>query len=146
MFLDELSKEEAIHFLNLVSIFARIDNKFSKEEQVLLKEYKEELGIMDEEINRKDYNEIIPILKNLTQRKKKIIYFELVGLALVDGEYETQEIDFLEKLSSELEISRVDKISIANYFFNFTDTYKIVAVDADDKINELRIEAEKIIS
>ena len=146
MFLNELSKDEAVYFLNLVSIFARVDNKFSKEEQVLLNEYKEELGIADEEATIKEYNEIIDIIKKLDQRKKRIIYFELVGLALVDGEYETKEIDFLEKLSDELEISRVDKIAIANYFFNFTDIYKIATVDADDKINELRIEAEKIIS
>jgi len=38
-------KEEAIAFINLVSILADVDNEFAKEEKVLLKEYKEELEI-----------------------------------------------------------------------------------------------------
>lgn len=145
MFLNELSKSEAISFLNLVSIFAKVDNKFSKEEKILLDEYKEELGILNEEIEIKEYDEIIPIIKQIDIRKRKIIYFELVGLALVDGEYENQEIDFLEDLASELEISRSSKIAIANYFFNFTDIYKIATVESNDKINKLKEEAEKIL-
>ena len=143
MFLNELSKSEAISFLNLVSIFAKVDNKFSKEEKILLDEYKEELGILNEEIEIKEYDEIIPIIKQIDIRKRKIIYFELVGL--VDGEYENQEIDFLEDLASELEISRSSKIAIANYFFNFTDIYKIATVESNDKINKLKEEAEKIL-
>ena len=101
MFLKELNKEEAICFLNLVSIFAKVDNKFAKEEKVLVDEYKEELGISDEEIKVMEYDDVIKILHESSDKSKRIIYFELVGLALVDGEYENEEVDFLEKIAEE---------------------------------------------
>lgn len=145
MFLKELNKSEAICFLNLVSIFSTVDNKFAKEEKVLLEEYKEELGIMDEEVIPMGYKDVIKVLKDSSARAKNIIYFELVGLALVDGEYEVEEIDFLEKLSTEFGVSRAKKIAIANYFYNFTDIYQFTTVDADNNIELLREQAENIL-
>ena len=90
MFLKELNKEESICFLNLVSIFTKVDNKFAKEEKVLVHEYKEELGINSEEIQTMEYDDIIKKLNNSSDKSKLIIYFELVGLALVDGDYENE--------------------------------------------------------
>lgn len=146
MFLKELNKNEAICFLNLVSIFAKVDNKFAKEEKVLLEEYKEELGLLDEEIKPMEYEDVIKLLKDSSDRARNIIYFELVGLALVDGEYEVEEIDFLEKVSSEFDVSRSKKIAIANYFYNFTDVYKFATVDAENNIELLREQAESILN
>ena len=123
MFLKELNKDEANAFLNLVSIFARIDNEFAKEEKALLDEYKEELGLVDSGIKEMVYEDIIESLKSSSDRAKRIIYFELVGLALVDGEYEDEEVDFLEKIAAEFSIPRAKRIAIANYFYNFTDVY-----------------------
>ncbi len=146
MFLKELNKDESICFLNLVSIFSKVDNKFAKEEKVLVDEYREELEIYNEEIKTMEYDEIINILKNSSDKAKKIIYFELVGLALVDGEYEDEEIDFLEKVSSELNISRAKKFAIANYFYNFKDVYNFTTVDAENNIELLKKQAEEIIN
>lgn len=146
MFLKELNKEEAICFLNLVSIFTRVDDNFAKEEKVLVDEYKEELGLTNHEIKSIDYSDIIKTLKNSSEKSKRIVYFELVGLALVDGDYENEEVDFLEKLSVEFEISRAKKIAIANYFYNFTDVYKFTTVDAENNIKLLKEQAEAIIN
>ena len=146
MFLKELNKDESICFLNLVSIFSKVDNKFAKEEKVLVDEYREELGIYNKEIKTMEYDEIISILKNSSDKAKRIIYFELVGLALVDGEYEDEEIDFLEKVSSELNISRAKKFAIANYFYNFKDVYNFTTVDAENNIELLKKQAEEIIN
>lgn len=145
MFLKELSKDESLCFLNLVSIFAKVDNKFVKEEKILLEEYKEELGILDQDVKYMEYNEIIEQLKGSGDRVKRIIYFELVGLALVDGEYEDEEVDFLEKIASEFNIPRAKKIAIANYFYNFTDVYNFTTVDADNNIELLKEQAENIL-
>lgn len=145
MFLKELSKDESLCFLNLVTIFAKVDNKFAKEEKILLEEYKEELGILDQGVKSMEYNEIIEQLKGSGDRVKRIIYFELVGLALVDGEYEDEEVDFLEKIASEFNIPRAKKIAIANYFYNFTDVYNFTTVDADNNIELLREQAENIL-
>ncbi|MBS4803400.1 MAG: hypothetical protein KIC47_02885 [Clostridium sp.] len=145
MFLKELNKGEANAFLNLVSIFARIDNEFAKEEKALLDEYKEELGLVDSEINEMVYEDIIESLKSSTDRARRIIYFELVGLALVDGEYEDEEVDFLEKIAAEFNIPRAKRIAIANYFYNFTDVYNFTTVDAENNIELLKEQAEIIL-
>lgn len=145
MFLKELNKDEANAFLNLVSIFARIDNEFAKEEKALLDEYKEELGLVDSEINEMVYEDIIESLKSSSDRAKRIIYFELVGLALVDGEYEEEEVDFLEKIAAEFSIPRAKRIAIANYFYNFTDVYNFTTVDAENNIEFLKEQAEIIL-
>lgn len=146
MFLNELNKDESMCFLNLVSIFARVDNKFAKEEKVLVDEYREELGMASEEIKAMEYDEIINILRASSDKAKKIIYFELVGLALVDGEYEDEEVDFLEKIAAELNVSRAKRFAIANYFYNFTDVYNFTTVDADNNIELLKKQAEAIIN
>ncbi|WP_066896089.1 TerB family tellurite resistance protein [Clostridium nigeriense] len=146
MFLNELNKDEAMCFLNLVSTFAKVDNKFAEEEKRLLADYKEELGITDEEMKFIEFNDIISLLKKSSYRARSIIYFELVGVALVDGEYEVEEIDFLEKVSSEFDVSRSKKIAIANYFYNFTDVYKFATVDAENNIELLREQAESILN
>ncbi|MCF0147921.1 MAG: hypothetical protein HUJ77_05930 [Clostridium sp.] len=146
MFLNELNKEEAICFLNLVSIFTKVDNKFAREEQVLVDEYKEELGINSEEIITIEYDDIINKLSNSSEKSKLIIYFELVALALVDGDYEDQEVDFLEEISSKFKVSRSKRFEIANYFYNFTDSYKSTTVDVDNNIELLRERAQAIIN
>ncbi|MDU5111137.1 MAG: hypothetical protein E6248_11865 [Clostridium sp.] len=145
MFLKELNKDEANAFLNLVSIFARIDNEFAKEEKALLDEYKEELGLVDSEVSEMAYEDIIESLKSSTDRARRIIYFELVGLALVDGEYEEEEVDFLEKIAAEFSIPRAKRIAIANYFYNFTDVYNFTTVDAENNIELLKEQAEIIL-
>lgn len=145
MFLKELNKDEANAFLNLVSIFARIDNEFAKEEKALLDEYKEELGLVDSGIKEMVYEDIIESLKSSTDRARRIIYFELVGLALVDGEYEEEEVDFLEKIAAEFNIPRAKRIAIANYFYNFTDVYNFTTVDAENNIELLKEQAEIIL-
>lgn len=146
MFLNKLNKEESICFLNLVSIFTKVDNKFVREEKVLVDEYKEELGIGTEEIIAIEYDDIIKKLSNSSEKSKLIIYFELVGLALVDGDYEDQEVDFLEKIASEFKVSRSKRFEIANYFYNFKDVDKFTTVNEDNNIELLREQAEAIIN
>lgn len=146
MFLKELSNNEAICFLNLVSIFAKVDNKFAKEEKILLEGYREELGILDEETKSMEYEEVMKELKDSSDRARNIIYFELVGVALVDGEYKVEEIDFLEKVSAEFDVPRSKKIAIANYFYNVTDIYKFATEeDTDNNKEVLRVQAESVL-
>lgn len=145
MFLSELNKDEAMCFLNLVSTFARVDNKFAEEEKKLLDNYKEELGFLNEDIKFVEYREIMDLLKNCDYRSKSIIYFELVGVALVDGELKVEEIDFLDKIAEEFEITRAKRIAIANYFYDFKDVYNFTTVNEDTNIELLREQAEIIL-
>lgn len=146
MFLNELNKSEGIAFLQLVKALANVDNCFEKQEQQLYNDYLQELNIKDDDVADCNFSLVCEDLKESTQRVKNIIYFELVGLALVDGEYEIEEIDFLEEVGQKLNISRDKKISFANYFYNFVDVYNFSTVDADSKINLLKEQAEKLLA
>ena len=142
MFLTELNKEEASAFLSLVTQFAKVDETFAKEEKRLINDYLDELNLKEKDLS---YEEIINVLKKSKNRIKSIVYFELVGLALVDGEYGDKEIDFLDKIAVSLDIRRDKKIAFANYFFNFKEIYDFSVVEAESKIELLKEEAEALL-
>ena len=146
MFLNELSKSEGIAFMQLVKGLANSDDTFAKEEKNLYNEYLEELNIIESEIPNTNLNSVYEILKNSSERSKNIIYFELIGLALIDGEYDEKEVDFLEEIGKNLDIKRSKRISFANYFYNFVDVYGFSVVDAESKINLLKEQAEKLLA
>lgn len=137
MFLKEFNKEEAKAFINLVNQFANVDDNFVKEEEKLINEYKNELNIEEDYDLVLAYDDVISILRRSSERIKKIVYFELVGLALIDGNYEDIEVDFLDKIAIDLDINRSMKIEFANFFYNFKDVSglslaEIRAKDIDD--------------
>ncbi|MVX63069.1 hypothetical protein GKZ28_05075 [Clostridium chromiireducens] len=147
MFLNELSKNEGIAFMQLVKSLANSDNTFAKEEKILYHDYLQELGINENEVSDdSDLNSIYIELKNSSERSRNIIYFELIGLALIDGEYEENEVKLLEEIGERLEIKRNKRISFANYFYNFVDVYSFSVVDAESKIALLKEEAEKLLA
>ncbi|AGF54691.1 hypothetical protein [Clostridium saccharoperbutylacetonicum] len=146
MFLNELNKNEGIAFMQLVRYLANSDNTFAKEEKNLYEDYLKELGISEGEIKELDLNEVYTTLNNSTQRNKNIVYFELIGLALIDGEYQESEVEVLEEIGGKLDISRSKRIAFANYFYNFVDVYGFSVVDAESKINLLKEQAEKLLA
>ena len=145
MFLTELNTEESSAFLSLVTQFAKVDETIAKEEKRLINDYLDELNLKEEDIKDLSYEEIINVLKKSKNRIKSIVYFELVGLALVDGEYGDKEIDFLDKIAVSLDIRRDKKIAFANYFFNFKEIYDFSVVEAESKIELLKEEAEALL-
>lgn len=147
MFLNELNEKESVAFINLVNKFAMVDNVLAKEEKKLIKEYLVELNLEDKSFNDKmELEDIVDILKNSTNRIKSIIYFELVGLALVDGNYGETEVDFLDNVAISLDIRRHKRIAFANYFFNFKQVYDFSIVESESKIKLLKEEAELLLS
>nr|WP_207715313.1 hypothetical protein [Clostridium saccharoperbutylacetonicum] len=132
--------------MQLVRYLANSDNTFAKEEKNLYEDYLKELGISEGEIKELDLNEVYTTLNNSTQRNKNIVYFELIGLALIDGEYQESEVEVLEEIGGKLDISRSKRIAFANYFYNFVDVYGFSVVDAESKINLLKEQAEKLLA
>ncbi len=146
MFLDELSKNEGIAFMQLVKGLVNSNNVFAKEEKDLYQDYLEELNIKESEILDTNLKSIYETLKDSSERERNIIYFELIGLALIDGEYDEKEVEFLEEVEKNLNIKRNKRISFANYFYNFVDVYSFSVVDAESKINLLKEQAEKLLA
>ncbi|WP_297634629.1 hypothetical protein [uncultured Clostridium sp.] len=144
MFLKELNNDEKRAFANLIYKLAEIDKKLAKNEKKLIKEYLKELEIKEDGFSKLSYNEIMFVLTKSTDRKKKIIYFELLGLALVDGNYEEKEIDYLDKVASELGLTRVNKIAFANFFYKFKVKHNVPIIKTEGKEINLESEAEKL--
>ncbi|WP_024615129.1 hypothetical protein [Clostridium sp. Ade.TY] len=146
MFLKELNNKEAIAFINLVNEFANIDHVLRREEKRLIKDYLKELNLDSSEIGAVSYDEALEILKNSKERTKRIVYFELVGLALVDGNYGEVEVDYLDKIATDLDINRSQKISFANYFYNFKEIHDFSVIETEGKeLKNLERQAEALL-
>lgn len=145
MFLNELNQKESEAFVNLVKQLAMVDNDFAKSEQELVADYIEELGVDESKVAILDNDTAISMLKDSTERIKNIIYLELVGLALIDGKYLDEEVDFLEKVAFELNIARHKRIAFANFYMNFKDIYDFTVVDSDSKLELIKKQVEAII-
>ena len=118
MLLFELNKEESRAFMRLVSEFVTVDKKINKEEKSVIEKYLNKLNMNKEEINEISHTEAIEILDKSEDKIKNMVYFELLGVALIDGDYETSEIDYLEEVADKFNISRATKIALANYYFD----------------------------
>lgn len=146
MFLNELNKNEGIAFMQLVKNLANSDNVFAKEEKNLYHDYLQELNIQESDIPEINLNSVYETLKDSSERSRNIIYFELIGLALIDGEYDEKEVELLEGLGKSLDIKRNKRISFANYFYNFVDVYGFSVVDAESKVELLKEQAERLLA
>lgn len=131
MFLKELNKEQGLAFINLVAEFALADENIKKEEEDLIRTYMKELDLEEEELGNLSYEESIETIKNSSEKVKNIVYFELVRIGLVDEDCDIEEVDFLEKISKDLNISRAKKIQVANCFYNFSEK------DGEAKLEEM---------
>jgi tellurite resistance protein len=146
MFLNELNKNEGIAFMQLVESLVNSDNTFAKEEKNLYYDYLEELKIKESEIPKTDLKSVYEALRNSSERSRNIVYFELIGLALIDGEYDDEEVNLLEEIGKNLDIKRSKRIAFANYFYNFVDVYNFSVIDAESKIDLLKEQAEKLLA
>ena len=146
MFLHELNKEESIAFINLVKEFANIDEIFANEEKKLIDDYIKELSLEECSFDKLTLEEIEKTLRGSSDRVKKIIYFELVGLALVDGEYEHKEKVFLNNLAYSFNIGLARRLEFMDFFRHVKSIYDFTVVDYNNKIELLKEHAEKILA
>lgn len=141
MFLKELNNEEAVAFVNLLDQFANVDNEVAREEKRLIEGYVKELGLEKDKVGILSYDDIVAVLKKSKERIKRIIYFELIGLALVDGNYGDLEVDYLDKIAIDLDINRAQKIAFANFFHNFKEIHDFSVIETENK--ELKLLEEQ---
>lgn len=145
MFLCELNKNEAVAFIGLVEELAKIDKEFEKNEKQLIEDYLDELSISKEEFVAMEVDESLNVLENSTERCKKIIYFELVGLALVDGTFDGVEEELLGKIANKFGITKCEERDFLNYFKIVQDSYEATVVEYECKVKTLRRVAEELL-
>lgn len=146
MFLNELNKNEALAFVNLVKNFATVDEVFAKEEEELINDYIEELNLKGLEVAKDSLESSVNTLKSSSDRNKNIVFFELVGLALVDGSYDEKEIIFLNNLAKDFGISEIKVNSYINFFHEVQLLYTVTFSNIDEKIEELKNKANTLLA
>lgn len=146
MFINELNKEQGKAFLSLLKNMAEVDYNLVAEEYKLIEEYCKDLGLEENDVVKLENNEILTNFEAATSRIKNIVYFEILGLALVDGEFDNKEIKFMNNIADKLSISEETQESCINYFKEIKATYDNITDNVEDIIGELYSKAEAIIN
>ena len=131
MYLSLLKPEEKSLFLGLAYELASADGSYSNEEKLIIESYCNEMQI---EFNKElMVNSIDEILKKIVEisddRTKKIIIFEVIGLAMVDGTYAESEKSM---------ILNMEKLfGIGNSFVKRCENVLYEYIQLQEKINKL---------
>ena len=104
MYLSTLSEEEKELFLNIAYIIANSDGNYSSDEKNMISGYCREMQM---EVENWHIDESMEAIADRLQqisglRTKKIIVFEAVGLAMVDGNYDKNEQEIISGLRKKL--------------------------------------------
>lgn len=93
MYLAVLNGKQKKLFLELAYDLVFADGKYSTEEQNMMKEYCKEMNLDFSVCNlHREINNILDeLVVECTAYEKRIIVFELIGLALVDNRYDEKE-------------------------------------------------------
>ena len=93
MYLSLLKEEQKGVFLELAYEMAFLDNEFSEKEQLMIESYCNEMGMeIPPVIRARSMAELIETIKEAwEEREKKIVLFEIIGLAMIDSNYDEEE-------------------------------------------------------
>lgn len=99
MYLSMLTEKQKEYFLKLAYQMALIDNNLSENEKIMMESYCNEMQIpVPENIREESIDEIIESMRSeATVVEKKIMIFEILGLALADGSYDEVEKEIIQK-------------------------------------------------
>jgi len=118
MFLNKLTKAEGEKFLEICYIIANTDGEFHESEQSLLTSYAEEMKLYNYKIQEKNnIDELILFFSDKTEEVKKIVFFELLGMALIDGKYLNREIALINRIQDELNIDEILSEKIKKWMY-----------------------------
>lgn len=93
MYLSLLKEEQKRVFLELAYEIAFLDNDLSEEERIMIESYCNEMQMeVPPFIRARSMTEFIETIKEgWGEREKKIILFEIIGLAMIDSNYDEEE-------------------------------------------------------
>lgn len=106
MYLGLLNEEKRELFLDICFCIASADGEYSADEKVLIEAYQKEMNTeYDPMVSKKKENEIVELLNLIcTEQEKKIIIFETIGLALIDGNYDKAERKIIDQMTKTFKI------------------------------------------
>jgi tellurite resistance protein len=89
MFLAELRPEEKTAFLELANLVASVDGNLSIKEDLLIEDYRYEMGLEHYLVQNLTMDEILQLFTS--ERSKNIALAEILGLIFSDGVFHEQE-------------------------------------------------------
>lgn len=102
MYLSALNGNQKHLFLDLALHLATADGTYSDDEKIMMDAYCQEMQLPSLKKNGtppKPLDEIVNCLsKEGTERERRIILYEAVGLAMVDGKYDNKERAFINSI------------------------------------------------
>lgn len=107
MFLNQLNQKEKETFMSLSVHVANSNGILADEEKEMIQEYCREMGL--DSFNVKDavpMEDVLTVFKQSDLHIRKIVLFEILGLAYADGEYEDTEDDFIIQFATAIELNK----------------------------------------
>ena len=100
MFLKLLKPEEKALFLEFAYSLAHEDGRFEESEKEMMDAYCAEMGVSFDlsHAPQETHALVKKMAETMTPKEKKIAFFELIGLAMADGEYGEEERDAMKEL------------------------------------------------
>ena len=125
MLLDSLTLEEKKAFWNIANVLASADGR-ALEEESILEQYNDEMGTGFEypDASQIDVNKELESIKNSSAKNRKIVYFELFGVAYADTEFTDKEKNLLDEICLDLAIAESDRETLENSVRTIFDTYR----------------------
>lgn len=105
MFLYMLNDSEKENFIALARFAASCNEDVSAEEEIMLHQYCDEMGIAMPEYNGESLEQILEKFSMSNIRNKKVVVLEIVGLLFSDGEYDKKEQEFIGRIANALGVS-----------------------------------------
>ena len=92
-----MNQEEKENFLELVYKMATCDGVYAEEEEELVTNYKWELNLKDIP-DTKTVSELLDYFSEKSNALRKIVFFELYGMVMANGEIEKNEKEIMDEL------------------------------------------------
>lgn len=106
MFLNQLENKNKRLFLKVCVLASLANGVFAKEEREMINAYCKEMNVPEEVPDCPEpLNDILEELaKNTSEKEKKIIVLEILGLLRSDGSYDDMEKTFADTLAEKLDV------------------------------------------
>ncbi len=107
MFLNQLNKKEKETFMSLSVHMANANKIIADEEKEMIQEYCREMGLVSFDI--KDaipMEDVLGVFQQSDLHIRKVVLFEILGLAYADGEYENSEDAFVIQFAKAIGLSK----------------------------------------
>ena len=123
MYLALLNKEQKEIFLGLAYNLSNIDGDYSSPEQQMIESYCGEMNIeYSDSIAKVELNTIMENINKIFDNKSiRIVLFELIGLAMVDNNFDKSEYAFLNSIQNLFSVDSEFMSKAENYIKKYLE-------------------------